>query len=64
MKHGHSIPKEKRPAMAMRALEIAMSEKRMSVALAMIEDEFDVSNPTARNLVGHGKYLLERGAAP
>lgn len=62
MKHGQNIPKDKRPAMALRALEISLAEKRMSVALAVIEDEFGVSNPCARNLVSYGKFLTEKAA--
>lgn len=57
MKWGHRIPKDKRPSMAMRALEISEKYSVMSHALAEVEDEFDVSNPTARNLVSYGRYL-------
>lgn len=61
MKWGIHIPKDRRRVMAARALEIRLASKSENAALAVIEDEFDVSSATARNLVSYGKYLLERG---
>lgn len=58
MKHGVQIPKEKRPDMARRALEIMAAARSPSAGLRSIEIEFDVSNPTARNLVSFGRFLL------
>lgn len=62
MKHGHAIPKENRPAMARRALAIVRSASSHAEALRQIETEFAVSNPTARNLVGYGRFLEEHKA--
>lgn len=53
MKHGIKIPKDERPAMAMRALAIYEATGN----LVDVEFEFDVSNPTARNLVSFGRFL-------
>jgi hypothetical protein len=57
MKHGHAIPKDKRPAMARRALEIFQASSSRAEALLTIQVEFDVSEPTARNLVSFGRWL-------
>lgn len=62
MKHGHHIPPDKRPAMARRALKIMESAPSYSEGLRWIEAEFDVSNPTARNLIGYGRFLEEHGS--
>jgi hypothetical protein len=63
MKHGVRIPKEKRAAMAERALCIFEGSVSRAFALTTIEDEFDVSSPTARNLINYGRYL-RKGAQP
>lgn len=57
MKWGHHIPRDKRPAMAARALEIFARAKSMNAAVLEIGAEFDVSHPTARNLVSYGRFL-------
>lgn len=44
--------------MARRALEIMAAARSPSDGLHSIEIEFDVSNPTARNLVSFGRFLL------
>lgn len=62
MEHGHAIPKTKRPAMAVRALEIFEGFEVAAHGLVAVQAEFDVSNPTARNLVSYGRFL-KRGAA-
>jgi hypothetical protein len=56
MKHGVHISADKRPAMAVRALEIFENTGQ----LLDVEIEFDVARPTARNLVGYGRYLREQ----
>lgn len=58
MKHGQTIPANKRHAMARRALELFEKAGSRARGLEAIEDEFDVSNPTARNLVAFGRRLL------
>ncbi len=63
MKHGIRLPPEKRPAMALRALQIFDKARTRADALAMIAAEFDVSEPTARNLVGFGRYLKANAKA-
>jgi hypothetical protein len=60
MKHGVRIPRDRRDGMARRALEIADKAASHAAALAIVEVEFDVSRPTARNLISRGHYL--RGA--
>jgi hypothetical protein len=62
MKHGHHIPKDKRPAMARRALELFEAQKKRNIGLAVVEEEFDVSEPTARNLVSYGRFLRDHAA--
>lgn len=62
MKHGHNIPKRKRPKMALHALEILRAAPTRADALREIEAKFSVSNPTARNLISYG-HFLEREAA-
>lgn len=57
MKHGHAIPKDKRPAMARRALQIFRRFEVKAEGLRAVADEFDVSEPTARNLVSYGRFL-------
>lgn len=62
MKHGIHIPKDKRPAMAIRALEIFNRSKTMAAAIREIEAEFDVSDCAARNLISYGRFLTQRPA--
>lgn len=62
MKHGHAIPKDKRPAMALRAFELFERAGSRAAGLAAVEDEFDVSNPTARNLVAYGRQMRVEGS--
>jgi hypothetical protein len=57
VKHGHHLPKDKRPAMARRALELFQAEKKRNIGLAVVQEEFNISEPTARNLVSYGRYL-------
>lgn len=57
MKSHQPIPKDKRPAMALRALELFRAADSRARGLEAVEDEFDVSNPTARNLVSYGRWL-------
>ncbi len=47
--------------MAQRALELFEAEKKRNVGLAVVQEEFDVSEPTARNLVGYGRFLRNQG---
>lgn len=54
MKLGVRIPKDVRPAMIARAVEIDRASKTRSRALADIAAELDVSEPTARNLLAAG----------
>lgn len=60
MRHGHHIPKSDRAKMAKRALDIFGESRCLSHACAEVEDLFDVSNPTARNLISFGQYLANR----
>lgn len=62
MKHGHAIPKDKRPAMAVAALALFELERKRSIGLAVVQEAFDVSEPTARNLVSFGRYLRRQTA--
>lgn len=48
--------------MARRALKILQDSPSYAEGLRQIEAEFDVSNPTARNLAGYGRFLEENGA--
>lgn len=57
MKHGQHIDPLQRPMMARRALELFEAEEKRSVGLAVVQDEFDVSESTARNLVSYGRFL-------
>jgi hypothetical protein len=57
MNHGVNIPKNKRPAMAQRAYEIARASASRVEALLDIQLELDVSEPTARNLIAAGERL-------
>lgn len=57
MKHGHAIPKDKRPAMARCALEMFRAAPSRSAGLRKVQIIFDVSMSTARNLVGYGQWL-------
>lgn len=59
MKHGIHIPKDRRPAMAKRALELLEAAPSKTEGLFSIEIEFDVSTPTARNLASYGRYLRD-----
>jgi hypothetical protein len=43
--------------MAARALTIYRAAKSRTAALLDIQAEFDISEPTARNLVNYGGYL-------
>jgi hypothetical protein len=58
MKHGVNIPKDKRPAMARRAYEIAQASASRAEALVTIEAEFDVCAMTAINLISAGRRQL------
>jgi hypothetical protein len=49
--------------MARRALDIFESAPTRVEALLRIQVEFDVSNPTARNLIGRGQFLRQREGA-
>ena len=59
MKHGHHLPADKRDDMARHALSLFEQAGSRTLGLAAVENFFDVSNPTARNLVGRGRYLRE-----
>jgi hypothetical protein len=64
MKHGVRLPRDKRDEMALRALAIFKEARNRSEALLIIETEFDVSNPTARNLISRGRYLTSAVGDP
>lgn len=57
MKHGIHIPAADRDHIALRALEISRTSASRAEALRKIASEFDVSEPTARNLIGRGRWL-------
>ncbi len=65
MKRGIHIPLNKRDQMARKALLIYEASPTRVEALRRIEAKFDVSTPTARNLIGMGLFLRqhEEGAA-
>ena len=63
MKRSIHIPKADRPAMAKRALEISRQHRVVNHAVAEIGELFDVSEPTARNMISYGLYLESRGCA-
>jgi hypothetical protein len=56
MKHGHHIPASDRDAFAKLAARTAESLPK-SEAIEIICGMFDVSEPTARNLISRGRYL-------
>lgn len=59
MKHGHHIPPEDRDDMA--RLAVAFTKTMSDAeAKATICGRFDVSDPTARNLISRGRYLAEQ----
>ena len=57
MKHGVHLPKDRRDDMARRAFVIASEAETYRAALLIVEVEFDVSTPTARNLISRGRFL-------
>lgn len=63
MEHGVHIPATKRDAMAREALRIFDAAHSRIEGLFDVEIRFDVSTPTARNLVNRGRYLMEHLAS-
>jgi hypothetical protein len=62
MKHGHHIPASDRDDMA--RLAVAFTESMPDAeAKKTICGLFDVSEPTARNLISRGRYLAEQADA-
>jgi hypothetical protein len=57
MKHGVRIPSQLRDSMARRALKLFEKEESRSKGLLAVQVKFDVSDPTARNLVSRGRFL-------
>ena len=57
---GH-IAAEVRDDWARRALDIFERMGSRAAGLSAVEEEFDVSSPTARNLVGRGRFLRAQG---
>lgn len=60
MNNGQHIPKDRRDAWAREAFQLfQLCGGVRARALEAIEDQFGVSNPTARNLLGRGRALAE-----
>lgn len=59
MEHGVRIPARKRDTMAREALRIFEAAKTRIEGLCRVEIQFDVSTPTARNLVSRGRFLRD-----
>lgn len=55
----HRMTTEKRDVVARRALEICESQPTRNEGILAVEIEFDVSAPTARNLINRGRYLRD-----
>lgn len=64
MRRGQTIPQPRRDEIARAAFRIFESTGCCRArALEEIADRFDVSQPTARNLLGRGRTLVECEAA-
>jgi hypothetical protein len=57
VKHGIKLSPDRRRAMAREAVAIFEACGSRARALEAIEDRFDVSTPTARNLLNYGRWL-------
>lgn len=63
MKHGVRFPASTRDEIARLALELFERERERARGLDAVQEAFDVSEPTARNLVSHGRYLRRQEKA-
>lgn len=59
--HGKRFTKGERIKAAIRAREIAEQFTVRARAIEQVEDELDVSAPTARNLIAYGRYMARGG---
>ena len=62
MKHGIHIPAATRDAFARAAAELAEKACSRAEAIALVQQRFDVSAPTARNLISRGNYLAAQSS--
>jgi hypothetical protein len=62
VKHGHHIPPEDRDDMARLAVGLTAKMSDAQAKLT-IQGMFDISEPTARNLISRGRFLAEQAEA-
>ena len=59
MRPGQHLPKDERPQIARRALELFEAQPSREQGIAAVEEAFKVSSPTARNLVSWALHERE-----